>query len=154
MQSSIDFSVSSVSTSGIKTIWEAKYSADKCLKIAIPTCFGGSGNEVSPEDLYLLSLLNCLIATFKVFAEKSKLGYEKLDGFAKLNLIQESSGVSSFKNIDIKLELFSPDNHVKAKRLFNKVLDLLEKKNAPFDLILNSIALNYKVNSLVLFSNL
>jgi len=137
MQSSIDFSVSSVSTSGIKTVWEAKY-ADTCLNIAIPRCFGGPGNEASPEDLYLLSLLNCLIATFKVFAEKSKLSYERLDGFAKLNLIQESSGVSSFKNIEIKLELFSPDNHVKAERLFNKV----ESQS----MIVNSVKTNVDIN--------
>jgi len=130
MQSSINFSVFSTSTSGIKTLWDSKYS-NKSLKMAIPSFFGGPGNEASPEDLYLLSLLNCLIATFKVFAEKSKLGYESLDGFAKLNLIQEPSGVSSFKNIDIKLELFSPDNHIKAKRLFNKV--------ASQSMILNSV---------------
>jgi organic hydroperoxide reductase OsmC/OhrA len=124
MESSIDFSVSSSSPAGIKTLWEANYadtSRRAPLKMAIPHCFGGPGNEASPEDLYLLSLLNCLIATFKVFAEKSKLGYERLDGFANLNLIQEPSGVSSFKNINIKLELFSPENRVKAERLFNKV---------------------------------
>ena len=106
--------------------------------MAIPPCFGGPGKEASPEDLYLLSLLNCLIATFKVFAEKSKLSYESLDGFAKLNLIQESSGVSSFKNIEIKLELFSPDNHVKAERLFNKV----ESQS----MIVNSVKTNVDIN--------
>ena len=106
MESSINFSVSSTSPAGIKTLWEAKYadtSKRAPLKMAIPHCFGGPGSEASPEDLYLLSLLNCLIATFKVFAEKSKLGYERLDGFANLNLIQKSSGVSYFKNISIKL---------------------------------------------------
>ena len=102
---------------------------------------GRPGNEVSPEDLYLLSLLNCLIATFKVFAEKSKLGYESLDGFAKLNLIQEPSGVSSFKNIDIKLELFSPDNRVKAERLFNKV----ESQS----MILNSVTTKVDINWII-----
>ena len=140
MQSSIDFSVSSVSTSGIKTVWEAKY-ADICLKIAIPPCFGGPGNEASPEDLYLLSLLNCLIATFKVFAEKSKLGYERLDGFANLNLIQEPSGVSSFKNINIELELFSPENRVKAERLFNKV----ESQS----MIVNSVTTKVDINWII-----
>ena len=90
MQSSINFSVFSTSTSGIKTLWDSKYS-NKSLKMAIPSFFGGPGNEASPEDLYLLSLLNCLIATFKLFAAKSNLGYASLDGFAKLNLIQEPS---------------------------------------------------------------
>ena len=103
--------------------------------------FGGPGNEASPEDLYLLSLLNCLIATFKVFAEKSKLGYERLDGLANLNLIQEPSGVSSFKNIDIKLELFSPDNRVKAERLFNKV----ESQS----MIVNSVTTKVDINWII-----
>ena len=140
MQSSIDFSVSSASTSGIKTLWDSKYS-NKSLKMAIPDCFGGPGNEASPEDLYLLSLLNCLIATFKVFAEKSKLGYERLDGFANLNLIQEPSGVSSFKNINIKLELFSPENRVKAERLFNKV----ESQS----MIVNSVTTKVDINWII-----
>jgi len=144
MESSINFSVSSTSPAGIKTLWEAKY-ADTSrrvpIKMAIPHCFGGPGSEASPEDLYLLSLLNCLIATFKVFAEKSKLGYERLDGFANLNLIQEPSGVSSFKNINIKLELFSPENRVKAERLFNKV----ESQS----MIVNSVTTKVDINWII-----
>ncbi len=99
---------------------------------------GRPGNEVSPEDLYLLSLLNCLIATFKVFAEKSKLGYARLDGFANLNLIQKPSGQTYFENINIKLELFSSENHDKAKRLFNKV----ESQS----MIVNSVITKVEIN--------
>ena len=77
----------------------------------------------------------------KVFAEKSKLGYERLDGFANLNLIQEPSGVSSFKNINIKLELFSPENHVKAERLFNKV----ESQS----MIVNSVTTKVDINWII-----
>ena len=40
------------------------------VKTFLFSFFEGPGKEASPEDLYLLSLLNCLIATFKVFAEK------------------------------------------------------------------------------------
>ena len=69
------------------------------------------------------------------------MGYERLDGFAKLNLIQESSGVSSFKNIDIKLELLSPDNNVKAQRLFNKV----ESQS----MILNSVTTKVDINWII-----
>ena len=111
------------------------------VKTFLFSFFGGPGKEASPEDLYLLSLLNCLIATFKVFAEKSKLGYERLDGFANLNLIQEPSGVSSFKNINIKLELFSPENRVKAERLFNKV----ESQS----MIVNSVTTKVDINWII-----
>ena len=111
------------------------------VKTFLFSFFGGPGKEASPEDLYLLSLLNCLIATFKVFAEKSKLGYERLDGFANLNLIQEPSGVSSFKNINIELELFSPENRVKAERLFNKV----ESQS----MIVNSVTTKVDINWII-----
>ena len=57
------------------------------------------------------------------------------------NLIQEPSGDPSFKNIDIKLKLFSPDNHVKAKRLFNKV----ESQS----MIVNSVTTKVDINWII-----
>ena len=64
-----------------------------------------------------------------------------MDSFAKLNLIRKPSGVSSFKNIDIKLELFSPDNHVKAERLFHKV----ESQS----MIVNSVTTKVDINWII-----
>ena len=91
MEFPMEFSVSSSSTSGIDTLWDTKFE-NKILKCAIPPCFEGPGNGASPEDLYALSLLNCFIATFKVFAEKSRLNYEKIEGSAKLIVDQDSNG--------------------------------------------------------------
>ena len=45
MESSINFSVSSTSPAGIKTLWEAKY-ADTCLKVALSVMnFQGSAKQ-------------------------------------------------------------------------------------------------------------
>ena len=51
------------------------------------------------------------------------------------------TGVSSFKNINIKLELFSPENRVKAERLFNKV----ESQS----MIVNSVTTKVDINWII-----
>jgi len=120
MDCPIEFSVSSSSTSGINTIWDAKFEKSS-FKCAIPPCFEGPGNGASPEDLYALSLLNCFIATFKVIAEKSRLNYEKIEGKAKLVVDQDSNGNPWMANIILDYILFSPDNRSRAERILKKV---------------------------------
>lgn len=65
---------------GISTQWTA--SADKLPPItcAIPPEFMGPGGGYSPEDLFAISLLNCLMATFKVYCEKSKVSFREMKG--------------------------------------------------------------------------
>lgn len=38
---------------------------------SVPSDFGGSGQGLTPEHLYALSLLNCYVATLNVVAQKS-----------------------------------------------------------------------------------
>lgn len=73
----LEFFVSSSASSGIDKQWDAIFEKTS-LKCAIPRCFQGPGKGASPEDFYALSLLNSYIATFKVFAEKPELNYEKI----------------------------------------------------------------------------
>ena len=70
----MSFKAQAHSPAGIQSPWSSKAEAmpEKPLTLAIPPEFEGPGGGFSPEDLYLLALENCFVATFKVFAEKSR----------------------------------------------------------------------------------
>jgi len=84
IQYPISFFASANSPSGIQTQWAVE-SSGLTLLCSIPTEFEGPGGALSPEDLFAQALTNCFLATFKVYAEKSKLGFSGIN--AKTELI-------------------------------------------------------------------
>ena len=133
----LEFSVSSSSSSGIDTQWDAAFEKIS-LKCAIPPSFEGPGNGASPEDLYALSLLNCYIATFKVIAEKSRLNYERIEGTGKLVVDQDSNGNPWMEKVILDYKLFNPDNRNRAERILKKV----ETQS----MVINSVKSNVEIN--------
>ena len=71
------FKASSSSLSGISTHWNGESSSFP-VGLSIPPEFEGPGGALSPEDLFCLALTNCFLATFKVYAEYSKLSYGEI----------------------------------------------------------------------------
>lgn len=87
------FQASAASLAGIQTSWETKaFSQAQGVRMAIPAEFDGPGDGFSPEDLYVMALQNCFVATFKVFAEKSKLTYGNLRVETELAVDRDGSG--------------------------------------------------------------
>lgn len=80
----LHFEVKAETKEGISTLWDSSSNGLPSISCSIPAEFSGPGGAYSPEDLFGMSLLNCLIATFKVYAEKSGLHFEKL--FAKADV--------------------------------------------------------------------
>ncbi|HSW87097.1 MAG TPA: OsmC family protein [Rhabdochlamydiaceae bacterium] len=76
----LTFEASASASKGWNTIWECKAGALPHILCAIPKEFNGPGGGYSPEDLIALAVLNCFIATFKVFAEKSNVEFKKIEG--------------------------------------------------------------------------
>ena len=79
----ISFTASAESTQGIQSLWNIQ-SQNILSRCAIPAEFEGPGGALSPEDLFAQALTNCFIATFKVYAEKSKIGFSRLNVEAEL----------------------------------------------------------------------
>ncbi len=79
----ISFYANSQSNAGIQSLWtfESQSFENHC---AIPPEFEGPGGALSPEDLFAQALTNCFVATFKVYAEKSKLLYSRISNKAEL----------------------------------------------------------------------
>jgi organic hydroperoxide reductase OsmC/OhrA len=68
---------------GIQSQWTVE-SLQLKTYCAIPREFEGPGAALSPEDLFAQSLVGCFIATFKVFAEKSKVDFKDIMAEAEL----------------------------------------------------------------------
>lgn len=118
----MSFKVNASSPSGIERPWQTwRHGIDPKIPIAIPPEFEGPGSGFSPEDLYAMALTNCFIATFKVFAEKSKLEFNSIDIDADLSVDRNEKGHPWMASIRLKVILDGVSEKDKAMRLLNKV---------------------------------
>ena len=127
MQTPIYFSAQAVSPEGIKTEWSAqafereKENQTGDLRCGIPTAFGGSGAGSSPEDFYLLALLNCYVATLKVIAENSKLRFGQIEAKGDLTLDKNEAGEPMMKTAVLKFRVNGAENPDRFLRLMERV---------------------------------
>jgi organic hydroperoxide reductase OsmC/OhrA len=125
------FTVTAKTLSGVPVSWETEIESGDRLEVSVPSAFQGPGVGYSPEDLYVLSLLNCWFATFKVIAAKSKFEFETLEGTATITTGKNAEGLLWIPKMHVDLILTSPSDADKAQRL----LDMASKHC----LILNSV---------------
>lgn len=111
------FEVSANSVSGVSTLFEGSALNFPPIHCAIPTEFNGPGGGYSPEELLSLAVLSCVIATFKVFAERAKLHFETISATAKLTIDRSSGGIPELKKLDMKFTLSGVQDQEKAKLL-------------------------------------
>ncbi|MBC7370062.1 MAG: OsmC family protein [Bdellovibrionaceae bacterium] len=91
IQYPISFSANAKSVSGIQKVWQFS-SQNLQNECAIPPEFDGPGGAFSPEDLFAQALTNCFVATFKVYAEKSKLMFGEVRVDTELIVDNDESG--------------------------------------------------------------
>lgn len=115
----MNFSATSSSRSGIQTPWVSS-AAGFQSQVAIPEAFEGSGKGLSPEDLLAQAMLNCFFATFKVFAEKSRLDFSSIDGNAALTLNREQKSPPRITHIQLNIRLSGASDPSKAERILQK----------------------------------
>jgi len=126
------FKVKSTSAAGTQSAWTTKaQSFDYHVPMAIPPEFEGPGNGLSPEDIYAMALQNCFIATFKVFAEKSKLQYETVSIESVLEVDIDENKRPWMARIHLHVTLTGSDQKEKAQRIL--------EKTAQSCMILNSV---------------
>jgi len=113
----LSFTVHSKGAAGVPTPIEASAENFPPIAGAIPKEFGGPGGGYSPEDLFAISVISCLIATFKVFAEKGKLVYTEISAEAKLGIDRNAEGVPEFQTLEMSFTLTGVEDQEKAKTL-------------------------------------
>ena len=86
-----------------------------------PPEFGGPEGYWSPETLFVASVANCLILTFRAIARASKLDWQELTCDAN-GTLDRVDGVTRFTRIDISAKLTVPagTDQAKADRLLHK----------------------------------
>jgi organic hydroperoxide reductase OsmC/OhrA len=119
IQYPIQFSTNAHSENGINTIWSVN-SNPFTMNCAIPPEFEGPGGALSPEDLYAQALTNCFIATFKVYAEKSKLTYELLTANGHLTVDLDENKKPCMKKFNLDITIQKPSSLEKAELLAHK----------------------------------
>ncbi len=127
----MEFHCEAATESGMSRLWNVS-AVDAKASCCIPKEFDGPGGAFSPEDLFALALTNCFLATFKVYAENSKLGYDGLA--AKGHLIVDMDSEQKrpvMKSFRLDAEIKNASNVDKAK--------LLARKAFASGFILNSV---------------
>ena len=100
---------------------------------AIPPEFTGPGGAYSPEELLGIAAVSCLIATFKVFAEKTSLSFGEISGNAKVIVDRPPGKPVGITNMEITLKVTGASDREKALKLLEEA-----KKNC---LVTNSLNL-------------
>lgn len=59
--------------------WNVSTSEGLETEMTTPEEFGGDSEKPSPEDLFTASLTSCILATFKITAERKDLRYHNID---------------------------------------------------------------------------
>ncbi len=113
----LHFEVRAKASSGVQTPIEATAEDLPPIAGAIPKEFNGPGGGYSPEDLFSLAVVSCLIATFKVFAEKAQLQYSDISGTAKLTIDRNPQGIPGLQKLDMNFTLTGVQDQEKAKTL-------------------------------------
>ena len=119
----INFEVQSSSASGIRTVWSSTTGSLEAITCAIPPEFTGPGGGYSPEDFFALSVLNCVIATYKVYAERSQVEYKEIRGKASLTIDKHpSENTLSLTHVEVTLDITGARNVDKAKNILDQAI--------------------------------
>ncbi len=91
------------------------------ISITVPGEFGGSGEQWTPEDLFLASVNSCIMMTFKAAADRSNLEVKEYQ--SRIESIIEVTGKGlAFSKISVK-----PNITVDSPQDKEKILQLMEK---------------------------
>jgi organic hydroperoxide reductase OsmC/OhrA len=117
------FEVKASATSGMSSQWKGQAEGLSPIPCAIPPEFCGPGGGYSPEDLFALSLLNCLIATYKVYCEKTKIYFDTVDGKISLT-VDKPAGNSglAMTQADIYISVQGASDIEKARKLLDDAI--------------------------------
>ena len=119
----MNFEVEAKAPSGISSQWIAQANHLPPIPSAIPPEFTGPGGGYSPEDLFGIAVLNCLIALYKVYCEKSKLVFQEIKAKAVLTADKDPASVSFYiSHIDVFLTVEGASDQEKARKLLESAI--------------------------------
>ena len=117
------FEVFSEADPAVNSPWEVKKNSFECITCCVPPELKGSGGGYTPEDLFALSIINCIIADFKVFCEKASESFKKIKIKAKLVLDEQSNQKLILTGIDIEIDVEGASNSEKIKKILDESIN-------------------------------
>jgi organic hydroperoxide reductase OsmC/OhrA len=75
---------------------------------------------MSPEDLFAQALTNCFIATFKVYAEKSKINYSHVSMATELVADLDDDKKPVMKKCTLQVKVFGSEKPERVKTIAEK----------------------------------
>ncbi len=120
MKLPLTFHVQADTENGIQRDWTLK-SGQFSTTCSIPTEFEGPGTAASPEDFFAQALTSCFIGTFKVYAAKSNIQFERLETAASIDMdMDEGTKQVVVKNFKLVATVTKPSNAERATMLANR----------------------------------
>ena len=116
----LHFEASATGPSGIETRWSTQVTGHDPLTAAVPPEFEGPGGGYSPEDFYALAMMNCFIATYKVFAAKSGALFGTISARARLTVDRNAQGTPWMAAIDLHITVTGAENPERIQRILEK----------------------------------
>lgn len=127
----IKFEVSADATYGISNSWKASAKNLESIKIAIPPQLHGPGKAYSPEELYGISILNCLISVYKIMCEHHNLTFSKIEGNLSLTINKKAeSDELVISHIDIIITVSGASDKDKARHFLEKTFNVCPISNS------------------------
>ena len=103
--------------------WSLETSEGFETSMSVPEEFGGDSANPSPEDLFNASLNSCILATFKVTAERKNLDYEKVRAESETSLERNEDGRPVMKSAKVKITV----SGIQDEQLGKEVAQIAEK---------------------------
>ena len=116
IQYPISFTAKAHSKSGIQSSWLME-SQNLEVQCAIPPEFEGPGGALSPEDLFAQALTNCFLATFKVYAEKSRIQFSQISATSELIVDLDENKKPIMKKFTLNVEISGCENSVRTRSI-------------------------------------
>ncbi|KPK33058.1 MAG: hypothetical protein AMS24_02355 [Chlamydiae bacterium SM23_39] len=126
----LNFEVYSEATSGICNKWKIHINAYEPITCCIPTEFYGPGEGYTPEDFFALSILNCMIASFKIACEKENANFDKVKTKAKLIMNLDANNKLIFSEINIIIDVEGASDIEKVKKILERSVNDCPVSNA------------------------
>ena len=127
----LKFEVSAEAKEGTSNSWKCQANALTPIEVAIPPEFNGPGKAYSPEDLYGLAVLNCLIAVYKDYCEKNAVKFEKIESKLVVTMDKSTEGNGPIlTHLDISFNVIGASDKDKARSLLEKTLQTCPVTNS------------------------
>ena len=114
------FKAAASSSPGIGVTWNSGAGELSPIDCAIPAEFNGPGSGYSPEDLMVMAVINCFIATFNVFAERSGFAFSSIEAEGVLEIGRDPHAKVGVTGVKVLIEVKKPSSSEKALALLNE----------------------------------